>query len=160
MARIALASVAGRALDGTPYRLPGDLPAVRTLVVLAFRQRQQACVDRWLALAIEVGAAATPLGATGPLPAAAVELPVLGRRYLPARRLIDGGMATGIGDPAVLARTITVYTDPAAFRHRCGLPPGHEVAVLVVDRAGASWFHAAGEPGPQHHAGLTTALTP
>lgn len=160
MSTIRLAPVAGRALDGKVFELPQDLPAIRTLVVLAFRQHQQACVDRWLDAAIAVGAAPTPLGAATPLTAAAVELPVLGRRYLPARRLIDGGMATGIGDPAVLARTITVYTDPAALRRRCGLPPGDTVEALVATRDGDVVFHASGEPDTANTAGLAAALTP
>jgi hypothetical protein len=37
-----------------------------------------------------------------------VEVPVLSTGWRPARRLIDGGMTAGIGDPDVLARTITV----------------------------------------------------
>lgn len=160
MPEVRLATCTGRALDGTTYRLPRDLPAERTLVVVAFRQRQQACVDRWIAIAEALGAAPTPLGASLPLPAAVVEVPVLGRRYLPARRLIDGGMATGIGDPRVLARTITVYTDPAGFRRRCGLGAGDEVRALVVDREGAVSFHATGEPGPEHRVALAAALDP
>jgi hypothetical protein len=35
-----LAPAVGRALDGTEHRLPAELPAERTLVVLAFQQRQ------------------------------------------------------------------------------------------------------------------------
>jgi hypothetical protein len=157
---VRLASATGRALDGTTYRLPQDLPAERTLVVLAFRQRQQACVDRWIEFAEELGAAPTPLGASLPLPAAVVEIPVLGRRYRPARQLIDGGMARGIGDPRVLARTITVYTDPGGFRRRCGLRGGDEVRAMVVDRGGAVSFHATGEPRPEHREDLAAALRP
>ncbi len=160
MPDIQLASTTGRALDGTTYQLPRDLPAERTLVVLAFRQPQQACVDRWIALATTVGAAPTPLGASLPLPAAVIEVPVLGRRYLPARRLIDGGMASGIGDPEVLARTVTVYTDPERYRRRCGLGAGDEVRAMVVDREGTVSFHATGEPGPEHRAELAAALDP
>lgn len=160
MPELHLAPATGRALDGASYRLPRDLPAVRTLVVLAFRRRQQACVDRWIALATALGAAPTPLGASLPLPAAVVEVPVLGRRYVPVRPLIDGGMAAGIGDPHVLARTITVYTDPDRYRRRCGLGAGDEVRAMVVDRAGAVSFHATGEPSPEHREELAAALTP
>jgi hypothetical protein len=158
VSELRLASTTGRALDGTTYHLPHDLPGERTLVVLAFRQRQQACVDRWIVLASDLGAAPTPLGASRPLPAAVVEVPVLGRRYLPARRFIDGGMAAGIGDPRVLARTITVYTDADAYRRRCGLGRGDDVRALVVDHDGTVWFHAVGEPDPEHEPDLASAM--
>ena len=83
----------GVSLLGEAKHLPADLPADPTLVLLAFRQRQQAQVDRWIARAGD---------------APVVEIPCLGRQWRPVRRFIDGGMASSIGDPVVLARTITV----------------------------------------------------
>lgn len=153
-----LAPAVGRALDGTGYRLPAELPAVRTLVVVAFRQRQQPDVDRWIALAVSLGVPASPLTSPGPLTTAVIEVPVLGRRYLPARRFIDGGMATSIRDPAVLARTITVYTDPVAYRRRCGIRTGEQVTALLVDRHGGATFQAVGPPAPEHAQELALAL--
>jgi hypothetical protein len=153
-----LVPVEGRALDGTLVELPGQLPGRRTVVVLAFRQRQQRDVDRWIDLAVALGVTATPLGATGPLATAVVEVPVLGRRYLGARRFIDGGMAASIADPAVLARTITVYTDPAAFRRRCGVTTADEVTVLLVDRDGVATWHRTGPPQPGDRAALADVL--
>jgi hypothetical protein len=38
------------------------------------------------------------------------------------RRFIDGGMTAAISDPDVLARTITVYTDVAAFQRSLAIP--------------------------------------
>ncbi len=155
-----LAPAIGRALDGTEYRLPEGLPAERTLVVLAFRQRQQADVDRWIELAVSLGVPASPLPAPEPRATAVVEVPVLGRRYLPARRFIDGGMATSIRDPAVLARTITLYTDPVAYRRRCGITTADQVTAMLVDREGNVSFHALGPPGAGPMDELTTALGP
>lgn len=155
-----LVEVRGRALDGTPATLPADLPGRRTVVVVAFRQWQQRDVDRWIDLAVACGVPPTPLGATGPLETAVVEVPVLGRRYLGARRLIDGGMATSIADPAVLARTITVYTDPAAFRRRCGITTASEVTVLLARRDGVVTWSRTGAPQPDDEAALAVALDP
>jgi len=155
---VRLAPASGRALDGTEYDLPAGLPGERTLAVLAFRQRQQADVDRWIDLAVSLGVSGTPLGAPGPCPAAVVEVPVLGRRYLPARRFIDGGMATAIRDPAVLARTITVYTDPVAYRRRCGITTADQVTAMLVDREGTASFQALGPPTEEQADELTTAL--
>ncbi len=163
-----------RALDGTPRDLPGDLPAERTLVLLAYRQRHQRDVDEWIALAVALGVPATPRGATGPLITAVVEVPFLARVWWPARRLIDGGMAQGIADPDVLARTFTAYGAPLRHRRACGLDgPGArrvgarevgarevgtrrvgardadgraEVEALVVTRTGTVLWHASGRP--------------
>jgi hypothetical protein len=154
-----LATAAGRALDGTHYRLPAELPGVVTLVVVAFRQRQQADVDRWIDLAVALGVPPSPYGVTGPMASAVVEVPVLGRRYLAARRVIDGGMAAGIADPVVLARTITVYTDPAAFRRACGIRTADEVTALLARRDGSVSWAAVGLPTDRHRTELRTAIT-
>ena len=124
----------GVSLLGEPKRLPADLPADPTLVLLAFRQRQQAQVDRWIARAGD---------------AAVVEVPCLGRRWRPARRFIDGGMASSIGDPVVLARTITVYGDVGAILRDIGARDADAVQARVVLRDGTVLAAAAGEPdGP------------
>lgn len=156
--RLRLATVSGRALDGTARELPAELPAILTLVIVAFRQRQQRDVDRWIDLAVDLGMAGTPLGAREPLEQAVIEVPVLGRRYLGARRLIDGGMATSIADPAVLARTITVYTDPGRFRRRCGISTAEEVTALLTARDGTVRWSATGPPGPDARGSLAAAL--
>ena len=140
-----------RALDGTERRLPGELPGERTLVVLAYRQRHQRDVDAWIARAVALGVPPTPRGHVAPMRTAVVEVPFLSARWLPARRLIDGGMAQGIADPDVLARTLTAYGAPAAHRRACGLDAlgagGAEVEALVVDRSGDVHWHASGPPG-------------
>ena len=172
-----LAALRTRALDGTLRRLPGELPAERTLVLLAYRQRHQRDVDAWIARAVAMGVPSTPRGHVGPMRIAVVEVPFLSARWLPVRRLIDGGMAQGIADPDVLARTLTAYGAPAAHRRACGLvgagagpgaggssadgADGAEVEALVVDRSGAVHWHASGPPSradEQTFAALATAL--
>lgn len=155
-----------RALDGTPRDLPGDLPAERTLVLLAYRQRHQRDVDEWIALAVAIGVPATPRGATGPLTTAVVEVPFLARVWWPARRLIDGGMAQGIADPDVLARTFTAYGMPSRHRAACGLDGrsgrgagGTEVEALVVTRDGTVFAHCSGPPSASAPAAVEALLT-
>ncbi len=157
---VRLAPLRGRALDGTPWTLPDDLPAARTLVLLAYRQRHQRDVDAWIALAVALGVPPTPRGRTRPMTTAVIEVPTLGRRWLPARRFIDGGMATGIADPDVLARTITAYTDPAAHRAACGFveDDGEVMRALVADPTGRVTFHAEGPPGTGSRAALAVPL--
>lgn len=140
------------ALDGTRRGLPQELPAERTLVLLAYQQRHQRDVDDWIALAVANGVPPTPRGVVGPMATAVVEVPFLSARWTPLRRLIDGGMARGIADPDVLARTLTAYGAPARHRRACGLTgtgaaEGREVEALVVTRDGRVLWHASGAPG-------------
>jgi hypothetical protein len=152
--------VTGRTLLGMEVVLPAGLPAERTLAVVAFQQWQQARVDRWIDRAITAGVPGTPRGAVGDLAVAVVELPVLSTRWRMARRFIDGGMASGIGDPDVLARTITVYTDVAAFQRPLGIPGSDDVHALVVTRDGVVHAHESGEPTAASWFAVATALFP
>lgn len=161
-----LAPLRTRALDGTDRRLPEGLPGERTLVVIAYRQRHQRDVDAWIARAVALGVPATPRGHDGPMATAVIEVPFLSGGWSPVRRLIDGGMAQGIADPDVLARTLTAYGAPGAHRRACGLAgrgaDGEEVEALVVDRDGAVHWHASGPPSRADAAtleGLRGALT-
>ena len=139
-------TVGGRTLLGLEVALPGELPADRTLVVVAFRQWHQARVDRWIARAVAVGIPPTTRGETGAIPVAVVEVPVLSSQWRPVRRFIDGGMTAGIGDPDVLARTVTVYTNVTAFQRSLGIPDGDDVHALVVTRDGAILARGRGDP--------------
>lgn len=139
-------TVDGRSLLGVDLRLPRDLPAERTLVLVAFQQWHQACVDRWIARAVAAGVPPTIRGATGRLPRAVVELPILPSRLRPVRRFFDGGMATAIGDPDILARTITFYIDVDAFRRALAIPTTDAVHAFVVAPDGTILARAAGEP--------------
>jgi hypothetical protein len=160
-----------RALDGTQRTLPAGLPADRTLVLLAYRQSHQRDVDAWIALAVALGVPPTPRGADGPLATAVIEVPFLSSAWRPVRRLIDGGMAQGIADPDVLARTFTAYGSPLRHRRACGLDGPDptsgdrraQVEALVVERSGTVLWRASGRPmltSPPGPPGLRDALRP
>jgi len=151
-------AVTGRSLLGVELALPRDLPAERTLVVVAFQQWHQARVDRWIARAVAAGVPPTPRGHTGPLAAAVVELPVLATAWRPVRRFIDGGMTAGIGDPDVLARTITIYTDVGRFQRSLAIPGSADVHARVVARDGKVLARGAGDPQERTWDGLLAAL--
>lgn len=153
-------SVAGRTLLGDDAVLPGDLPGERTLVLLAFQQWQQGRVDRWIARAVEAGVPPTPRGQAQPMSVALVEVPALSSQWRPVRRFIDGGMSRGIGDPDVLARTITVYTDVGALQRALAIPNGDDVWALVVTRDGEVHARTYGEPDDDAWATIAGALPP
>jgi hypothetical protein len=148
-----------RSLAGVEITLPGDFPADRTLAVVAFQQWHQARVDRWIERAVAAGIPPTPRGATGVLQTAVVELPVLSAAWRPARRFIDGGMSAGIGDPDILARTITVYTSVKAFQRTLAIPNRDDVHALVVTRDGRILARGQGDPDDASWARIIAALT-
>ena len=150
--------MAGRTLLGVEVALPRDFPAERTLAVVAFQRWHQARVDQWIARAVAAGVPPTTRGATGPTPVAVLELPVLATRWRPVRRFIDGGMTAGIGDPDVLARTITVYTDVAAFQRFLAIPSSNDLHALVVDRDGTILARGCGDPDDESWAAIAAGL--
>ena len=158
MSRARFPTVSARSLLGVEMALPDGFPAERTLAVVAFRQWHQARVDRWIARAVADGVQPTPRGRTGELPAAVVELPVLATRWRPVRRFIDGGMTAGIGDPDVLARTITIYTDVGGFQRSLAIQGSEEVHALVVTRDGTILARGAGDPGDREWRDVLAAL--
>lgn len=149
-----------RTLQGVAKTLPADLPAQRTLVVVAFQQRQQRDVDQWLAVAEKHGWLTDLTQAQEQLPAyAAIEIPCLSRRWEPVRRFIDGGMSTGIGVPVVLARTWTAYTDVKRVQRALDLRNGDQVWAGAVSRDGQVLAHSMGLPTPTTVTTLTTGMT-
>ena len=92
------------------------------------------------------------------MPVGVVEVPVLSGRWRPARRFIDGGMTAGIGDPDVLARTITVYTDAGAFRRALAIPSSEDVWAYVVTRDGSVLASGHGEPDDEAWEPIAAAL--
>lgn len=151
--------VDGRALDGADIALPIGLPTPRTLCLVAFRQWHQACVDRWIARAEAAGVPGSPMDLQPGDESCAIEIPVIGTQWRLGRRFIDGGMATTIGVPRVLARTITVYTDVGAFQRSLGIASSADVVAIVVARDGEVLARADGEPTDTGLETLMTALS-
>lgn len=137
--------VKGRSLAGLEIALPTDLPAERTLALVAFQQQHQSCVDRWIARAEAEGIPGSPLDMDADDTTCVIEIPVLSSRWKLGRSFIDGGMASSIRVPRVLARTITVYTDVAALQRMMGIPDSRFVQACVVTPAGDVLARVPGE---------------
>ena len=129
-------TVVGTNLAGTSVRLPDGLDGRLNLLLIAFRQVQQADVDTWspYTAALEVRRPDVR----------AYELPVLSAAYRLARPFIDGGMRAAIPDPAVRNRTITLYLDKIAFRAALAVPSEDQIHVRLVDRSGATHWRTNG----------------
>ncbi len=147
-----LSQLAGRALDGRDYELPGDLPKQHNFLVVAFRREQQRVVDEWLPWLIELEQHRSDV--------AVYELPVLSSVCSPARWFIDGGMTRGIPDTSARARTITVYTDVGKVVDNLGLAGTDTIAVLIVERSGRILASEIGGFEEQKAGRLTASLGP
>lgn len=121
-------AVEARSLDGRRLMLPSELGGERNLLAVAFRRNHQGDVDSWLEDFAAAEAADPALRG--------YEIPVISRRWSPARGFIDGGMAAAIRDPEVLARTLTVYGDVSRVSDALGLPDRSQIAIVLCDRDG------------------------
>jgi len=120
--------VEARSLAGERFAVPDELPGRLRLLAVAFRREQQAQVDSWLDWLLDLEARGDGLSV--------FELPVLSVVFAPARRLIDGGMARGVGTDAARARTLTVYGDVRGVVRALGLAGTDTIALVLVDRSG------------------------
>lgn len=132
-------------LQGAGHRIPEDLPAPRTAVILAFQQWHQRLVDAWIARLEAAGIAGSPAERADDEAPALLEVPVISRRWSPFRRFIDGGMAANIRIPRVLARTQTAYIDRGPLFTALQIPDDSTVCVAVVEPDGHVVTRVLGE---------------
>jgi hypothetical protein len=116
----------GRNLLGQDVTLPDAFEGARNVVMVAFQREQQDLVDSWVPTLAAAAASDPELRF--------YEIPVIGSLFAPARRFIDGGMATAIGDREVLARTITVYGPVNAVTKPLGIRDRSTITVFLLDR--------------------------
>ena len=157
-AALVFPTLTGRTLLGSEVVLPQDLPAARNLVVVAFQRWQQSVVDSWIALAVEAGVPKTTLGVPGPHDVAVVEVPVLGMQWRMMRGFIDGGMTSGIRDPEILARTITVYTDVGSVQRALAIQSTDKVEALIVQQDGTVLARSNSHPDEASWSALAGAM--
>lgn len=129
-------AVAARSLTGVDLQLPAGFGGRLVVAVIAFRQEHQRLVDSW---APHLDVLATRIDGLR-----WYELPVLGRQWAPFRPIIDGGMARGIADDVVCARTLTVYGDVRRVCQPLAITDRSTITVVLTDRAGQVHWHTSG----------------
>lgn len=115
-------------------------------------------MDRWIARAEASGIPGSPVDMTPGDGTCVVEIPVLSTKWKLGRGFIDGGMASSIRIPRVLARTITVYTNVSAFQRLLGIPGSDDVQACVVTPSGDVLARVPGEPTDAAWAVIVEAL--
>lgn len=143
-------TVEGSSLSGVQHRLPGTLAHDLNLLLVAFRQWQQKDVDTWVPVADDLASTVEGFGA--------YELPVISRGYRPFSGFIDGGMRSGIRDPAVRDATITLYIDRTSFMKALDIPGPDAIVPMLVTRDGAVLWRARGAASGDAAEGLRAAV--
>jgi hypothetical protein len=121
-------------LNGRSVTLPQGFPGETTIVFIAYKQNQQPLVDGWV----------RALGLDPSNGAEFVEIPVVGVGTRLIRPIVDNGMRSGIVDPALRARTITLYESPELVNTPLGFSGRGTIRVLVVRRNGQVLWSTSG----------------
>lgn len=140
-----------RSLDGRSYVLPGDLEGDLNLLLVGFEWWQQELIDSWLPALDELATRRPDL--------LIYELVIIPRSYLATRPTIDGGMARGIPEEAVRARTLTAYTDLPRALARLGLRDARDVALFLIGRSGRAYWRTLGGHDPGGAEALARVLS-
>ena len=135
-APIVFPTVAGRDLEMRERALPAAFEGTLRLVLVAFQRWQQQEVDTWLGPAAKIAA--------GDADFRYYEVPTLGRAYSWMRGFIDGGMRSGVPDPAARARTITLYLDKAPFLRKLAISDEKHITALLLDENSRIIWRATG----------------
>ncbi len=139
-----------RSLEREQFDLPGEFEGRRNVAVVAFRREQQQLVDTWLPFLLALEAEHDDLRI--------YEIPTISRRWAPARRFIDGGMAVGIADRQACARTLTSYTDVGLVQRALGLRDDTTIATVLTGRDGWITWMTTGAFTERAGADLRAAL--
>lgn len=135
-------------LNGRSVTLPSGLPGDPTIVFFAYKQDQQFEVNSWV----------DALGLTADGDIEFVELPVVGAATVLIRPVVDNGMRSGIVDPAMRARTITVYQNVKTVNAPLGFSGRDEIRVLLVRQSGEVLWSMSGPATAEGAASLMAAL--
>ena len=134
---LAFPKLNARDLEGLDVSLPDAFRGEQNVVFVAFQRRHQTLVDSWVSWLEE--RAATDPGLRF------YELPTIGRLWVPARNMINGGMAAAIKDRVILRRTLTVYGDVRRVTKPLGIKNRSTIVLCLVDAVGmVQWMGEGG----------------
>lgn len=140
----AFPEMSGRDLHGRAVTLPDDIPDSQGVVIVAFQQRHQREVDRWVEM----------FRTHAPLPI--VEIPYISTLFRPIAGFVAQGMRGGITGGDARTRTITVYGNQRALARRLGASVNRPIVIAHRDRVIKAITQ--GEPTPEQARSLAAAL--
>lgn len=128
--------------------LPRDLPAERTLVLLAFERDQRSALATWKS-GIDLAAGSTPW----------VEMIVVGPQNAFVHTMIVRGLRREIAEGPTRDRIVPVFAEQKPYAQSLGLSVD-SAHVLIVDRLGNVIARADGDYSPAKAQPLLSSLHP
>jgi hypothetical protein len=130
-----LPSISAKRLDQLPLQLPGQLPAERSLALVAYTKHQREEVQSWITgMHLEVDSA-LPWFRLSVLNDPGSEV---------ARTEVEKRLLARYPNAADRARLVPVFTNREAFARAAGTSSTEHAAVIVVDRNGRVLARAEG----------------
>lgn len=130
--------------------VPAGLPHARTVVILAFYQRQQPDAETWIA-AVE---------AWGRSDVGLIEVPVVSGVWKALDAVVRAQMRSAIPDPTDRRRTYLYFGDPHTFLRPLGVADTERIVVLLVSQDGAVGWMGRGRATGTALRGLKDAVGP
>jgi hypothetical protein len=117
--------ISGQTLNEESFRIPEDLPAQKTLLLIGYRQNAQFDIDRWM-IGLDMTGTDIPF----------IELPTI-QGFFPRlfSSRIDEGMRSGIPDE-LWSAVVTVYEDGARVQSFTGNEKPNNARVVLLDNEG------------------------
>ena len=143
-------SVSGSNLLKEERVLPDDLDGDLNILVVAFKQWQQALVDSWVPTLEQLATTYPSLEY--------YELPTIRRMNFIAQRLIDGGMRAGIPSKITRRRTITLYIDKEDFKRSLSIDIEDTIYIYLVRSDGEILLATSGPYSLEGEKELTNAV--
>lgn len=142
--------VSGYNLNRQELEFPRDFLGEVNLVIVPFKQQQQAVVNTWIPFAQEVEAKDPGF--------IYYELPTIYAMPAVSRTFINEGMRAGIPDPKARERTVTLYLDKETFKSALDIRSEDEIYLFLVDQQGQVLWRSSGEYTAEKAGQLTSVL--
>lgn len=142
-----------KTLSGRTLRIPSDLTAEKTLLVLVFEdsgkyEEPQGQATKWLELYEKE---------LKPVGFACYELPMMSGKYRLMSFIIDSGMRSGI-PPGRHDQVASFYGDKKRYMEKLGIYDLRRTYVYLIDKQGEILFKTSGEPKEAHLKQLLSLL--
>ena len=128
--------VSGYNLERQEIEFPQDFEKEFNLVIVPFKQHQQADVNTWIPFAQDVEAWFPRF--------IYYELPTIYEMSTLSRTFINEGMRAGIPDKIARERTITLYLNKEEFKDHLGISTENEIYLFLVDQEGNLLWETTG----------------
>lgn len=144
-------SLAGQALDGTPFAVPRDFAGARTVVLVAFVLEHRPEIESWAPFLDPLVRSRRDVRARLLI---GLKFPKL------ARGSIVAAMKAAIGAPELRASTIPLFVDDVdAFARSLGIGDRAHLAVLLVESDGRIVWRGSGPFSAAAGTSLSAALS-